>query len=130
MKTPQTVADGLIQILKKKANPQKAAGAQRYFKEKILFYGLTTDDARRIADEVYRSIQDMWTVREAVQLCEILLPHAYFEPRALAILNLLKFKKDFGPAVFLRIKKWLSRDCCDNWALVDILCPEAMETLF
>jgi 3-methyladenine DNA glycosylase AlkD len=129
MKTPKAAADEIIQALKKKANPQRAAGAQRYFKEKINFYGMTSVEAREIADEVYRSVQGEWTVREAVELCEILLPDPYYEPRAEAILILLRFKKEFGPEIFSRIKKWLARDYCDNWALVDVLCPEAMETL-
>jgi 3-methyladenine DNA glycosylase AlkD len=129
MKTPKAVADEIIQALKKKANPQRAAGAQRYFKEKVMFYGLTTPDAREIADRAYRSIQGEWTVREAVELCEILLLDQYFEPRTQAILTLLRFKKEFGPDIFLSIKKWLTRNYCDNWALVDVLCPEAMETL-
>jgi 3-methyladenine DNA glycosylase AlkD len=129
MKTPKAVADEIIQALKKKANPRRAAGAQRYFKEKVMFYGLTTPDAREIADRVYRSIQGEWTVREAVELCEILLLDQYFEPRTQAILTLLRFKKEFGPDIFSRIKKWLTRNYCDNWALVDVLCPEAMETL-
>lgn len=129
MKTPKAVADEIIQALKKKANPQRAAGAQRYFKEKVMFYGLTTPDAREIADRAYRSIQAEWTVREVVELCEILLLDQYFEPRTQAILILLRFKKEFGPDIFSRIKKWLTRNYCDNWALVDVLCPEAMETL-
>ena len=130
MKTPKAVADDIIQALKKKANPQRAAGAQRYFKEKVMFYGLTTPDAREIADRVYRSNQGEWTVREAVELCEILLLDQYFEPRTQAILILLRFKKEFDADIFLRIKKWLTRNYCDNWALVDVLCPEAMATLF
>jgi len=129
MKTPNAVADRIIQDVKKNADPRQAEGAQKYFKEKVTFYGLTSAKAREIADEVYRSIQGDWTVREAVELCEILLPDPYYEPRAQAILILLKFKKEFGPEIFSRIKKWLTRNYCDNWALVDILCPEAMETL-
>jgi 3-methyladenine DNA glycosylase AlkD len=130
MKSPKIVAGEIIQALKKKANPQRAAGARRYFKEKVMFYGLTTPEAREIADGVYRSIQGIWTVREAVELCEILLRDPYFEPRAQAILTLLRFKKEFGPEIFSRIKKWLTRNYCDNWALVDVFCPEAMGTLF
>jgi len=129
MKTPKAVADRIIRDIKKNADPRLAEGSQRYFKEKVAFYGLTTPKAREIADGVYRSIQGDWTVRQAVELCEILLPDPYFEPRAQAILTLLRFKKEFGRQIFSRIKKWLSRNYCDNWALVDVLCPEAMKTL-
>jgi 3-methyladenine DNA glycosylase AlkD len=59
-------------------------------------------------------------------LAEILLPQKYFEAKASGILLLLKFKKDFTPAVFPTIKSWLAKDYCANWASVDTLCPEGL----
>jgi len=129
MITPQEIAKHAIQALKSKADPRRAEGAQRYFKEKVTFYGLTAVQIREIGKGMYESVKGEWTVREAVELCEILLPNMYYEARSVATLVLLKFKKEFGPEVFALIKKWLLQNYCDNWASVDILCPEAMETL-
>jgi len=130
MPTPTEIADRVIQALQKRANPERAEGAQKYFKEKVNFYGLTSHEAREVGLEIFESTKGEWTVREAIQLCEILLPHKYYEARSVAILIFLEFKKDFGPEIFSIIKKWLGRNYLDNWAMVDILCPEAMESLF
>ena len=129
MLSAQEIAGHAIQALKSKADPQRAEGAQRYFKEKVTFYGLTAVQIREIAKGLYESVKGEWTVREAVELCEILLPNTYYEARSVATIVFLKFKKEFGPEVFGLIKKWLLQNYCDNWASVDILCPEAMETL-
>lgn len=129
MITPQEIAEHAIQALKSEADPRRAEGAQRYFKEKVTFYGLTAVQIREIGKRLYESVKGEWTVREAVELCEILLPNTYYEARSVATLVLLKFKREFDPQVFGLIKKWLLKNYCDNWASVDILCPEAMETL-
>ena len=123
---PEAIAAALVSRLEAAGDPVRAAGSQRYFKEAVSFYGLTTPQLREITAEFFGRVKDHWTLREAVALCEILLPQKKFEAKTSAIVLLLKFKKEFKPDFVRRIKGWLARDYCDNWACVDVLCPEAV----
>jgi 3-methyladenine DNA glycosylase AlkD len=123
---PRKIAAEIIARLEAGADPVRAAGSRRYFKEQVEFYGLTTPEMRAICGEFHERIKKSWTLDEAMALCEILLPRKKMEAKAASIVLLLKFKKEFGPDTFRRIKAWLAADYCDNWAAVDILCPEGL----
>jgi 3-methyladenine DNA glycosylase AlkD len=127
--TPEDIARKAIARIKAKADPEKAVQAQMYFKEQISSYGWSADDLRDLAAEMHGLVKPGWTLKEAVDLCEILLPNAYMEAKSLATLILLRYSKDFGRPVFALIKKWLARDYCDNWASVDLLCPDGVGAL-
>jgi 3-methyladenine DNA glycosylase AlkD len=124
--TPEDIARKAVARLKSQADPEKAVQAQRYFKEAIFSFGLTADDSRDLAREMYLLVKDGWSLKEAVELCEILLPNKHVEAKALATMILLRFHEDFGPPVFGLIKTWLARDYLDNWASVDLLCPDGL----
>jgi 3-methyladenine DNA glycosylase AlkD len=124
--SPDEIARKAIAVLKSKADPEKAVQAQRYFKETITCFGLASDDVREIAASLYQECRPDWSLAQAVELCEILLPNRYLEAKSVAILILLRFEKEFGPQVFSQVWKWLARDYLDNWASVDILCPDAL----
>jgi 3-methyladenine DNA glycosylase AlkD len=124
--TPTEIAAEIVARLEKGADPVRAEGARRYFREKVEFYGWTTAGMRALALDVAARIRPAWSLKEALGLAEILLPEKKFESKSAAIVLLLSFKKEFTPAVARRIKAWLAKDYCDNWAAVDILCPEAL----
>ena len=127
--TPEELAKKAMALLKSKTNPERAVQVQRYFKEQIASLGLTSAETREIAGELCRSVRGSWTIREALELCEVLLPNKYLEAKSAAILILLRFDKDFDRPIFGVIKKWLARDYCDNWASVDGLCPDSLGPL-
>ena len=127
--TPEELAKKAVSLLKSKADPEKAVQAQRYFKEQVSSYGLASQEVRDIAAELYQTVREEWTIRQAIEFCEILLPHKYLEAKGLATLIFLKYRKEFDRSIFLLIKKWLSRDYCDNWASVDVLCPDSLGAL-
>lgn len=127
--TPAEIAAAILDRLEEEANPVRAAGARRYFKEAVEFYGLTAPMLRAIAADFHARTKATWTIEDALALCEILLPRKKHEAKASAILLLLKFKKEFTPAVAARIKGWLARNDCDSWACVDVLCPAALSWL-
>lgn len=127
--SPDEIARKAITALKSKADPEKAVQAQRYFKETVTCYGLASDDVREIAASLCRDCRKDWSLAQAVELCEILLPNRYLEAKSVGVLILLRFEKEFGPQVFALIRKWLARDYLDNWASVDTLCPDALGRL-
>ncbi len=124
--SPADMAGEILARLAKGADPVRAANTRRYFREEVEFYGWTTAGMRALAQDVAERIRPGWTLADALALAEILLPSKKYEAKAAAIIVVLSFKKDFTPAVFRRIKTWLAKGWCDNWAAVDILCPEAL----
>ena len=122
--SPCVLAEQAVARLRAGADPVRAAGARRYFKNQVDFLGLTTPQLRELAAELAARVRKHWTIDEVFQFCEALLPDRYHEPRGLAILVLTRFKKELGPDAFERIRRWLERDYLDNWALVDATCPE------
>ena len=124
--TPEAVARAAVSRIKAGADPERAVQAQHYFKEQIFSYGWTAERIRGLAAELYGQVRPGWTLKDALDLCEILLPNAYLEPKTLATLILLRYRKHFGRPVFGLIKTWLARDYCDNWASVDLLCPDGV----
>jgi 3-methyladenine DNA glycosylase AlkD len=127
--TPKKLADEGFKRLKALADPVRAAGAQRYFKETVLFLGTTTPDLRALAQEFFQKVRPEWGVEGATEFCAIMLTNPYHEVRALGILVFEKFQKDFPRTTFATIKGWLLADYCNNWALVDVLCPTSVAAL-
>jgi len=124
--TPQELAQEGLAALKKKANPKRAEGAQRYFKEQVKVMGLTAVDGRLLAKTLFLKVKDAWTIDQAVELCDILLPNPYLEAKSLAILILGRFVRRARPGHFLRMRSWLEADRLNNWASTDVFCGEVL----
>ena len=108
------------------ADPVKAAGAERYFKETVRCFGVSSADVRALAAELGQDVRTSWTVGDAVALCDILLRGKELEAKAVGFLVLGRFKKSFGPGLFPKAKRWLAGNRLDNWASVDVFCSEVM----
>jgi 3-methyladenine DNA glycosylase AlkD len=128
-RTPEQAARVTIARLKKRADLEKAKQAQRYFKETIRSFGISAKEVREIAQDLYRSLKPDWGVAEAIQLCDLLFPRPELEAKGIAALLLAYFKKDFPKELFFKIKDWLSSNYLDNWASVDVFCPEVVGSL-
>jgi len=129
--TPQKLADVSLKRLRALADPERAQGAQRYFKEreKVLFLGISTPDMRELDQELFLKIKPEWGVAEATEFCRIMLANPYHEVKGLGILSFERYRKDFPRSTFATIKGWLLADRCDSWALVDVLCPTSVGAL-
>ncbi len=127
--TPGEIAAQGLQKLKAKADPERARQVQRYFKESVRSFGIQAADCRQIAKELFESIRKEWTVQQAIELCEILLPRPELEAKGIASLILARYKKNLPRALFNRVKTWLTKNYLDNWASVDGLCPEVLGAL-
>jgi len=115
--------------LKELSDPVRAEGAQRYFRETVLFLGVSTPEMRNLAQEVYQKIRPEWGVDEATEFCAIMLKNPYHEVRGLGIITFERYRKDFPVSAFATIKGWLLADYCNSWALVDVLCPTSVGAL-
>lgn len=62
-------------------------------------------------------------------LGDILLPHPYVEAKVIVALLLNKFSRDLLKEVFFKVEEWLSSDYFNNWAAVDVLCPDVVGSL-
>jgi 3-methyladenine DNA glycosylase AlkD len=126
---PRRLADDYLRRLKSLADPVKAAGAQRYFKQKARFLGISSPDLRELSREIYQKIRSEWGIEEATRFCAIMLKNPYHEVRALGILTFERYRKVFARSVFSTVESWLKADFCDSWALVDLLCPNSVGAL-
>ncbi len=123
---PENAARASIASLKACADPKRAEGQRRYFKEQVEFLGLTTPKMREIEAEVWQKVQGTWGFPEAVAFAETMLKERFYEIRALGLLILLRFRKEFPASFPERVRGWLRADRLDNWALVDVFCPDAL----
>lgn len=127
--TPDELARQGKAGLKAKADPKKAAGARKYFKETVEFYGVASPEVRSIAADLYATIRTEWTADDAVRYCEIMFREPELEAKGLGALVMIRYKKVLPKSLFERIKKWLAADLLNNWASVDVFCPEAVGSL-
>lgn len=124
--TPRDAAAAVRAALRTEADPVKAAGAARYFKGRVAVYGVSAPRVRAVAADLHRAVKGRWTVRDAVELCEILFPKPELESKGVAGLVLSRFRKEFSESLFDRIKIWLEKNYLDNWASVDVFCTDVL----
>ena len=97
--SPESIARQARAALKAKADPVRARGAERYFKETIKSYGVKAADIHALAAELYAGVKAAWTFDDAVALCDILVRDAELEAKAVGTLILNRFKRAFPPAL-------------------------------
>ncbi len=124
--TPQVIARKARAALRAKADPVRARGAERYFKNTIKCYGVAAPDVHALSAELYRLVKAAWNYGDAIDLCDLLVRDPELEAKAVGTLVLCRYKKAFTPALFSRVKAWLAADRLDNWASVDTFCTDGM----
>ncbi len=127
--TPHQVAKRVIAFCRKNADPEKAKGGERYFKERVKIFGVTAKDFDLLIEDLYRSLKPYWHVGDVIEFCDILLPNPYLEPKGVALGLLSKYKEEFEKDLIFKIEEWLSSNFCDCWAAVDALCLYVLEKL-
>lgn len=123
---PEILARSSVVNLESLADPRRAAGQHRYFKEQVAFLGLTSPQIKEIEAGIWEKVRGAWVFSDAVAYAEAMLSREFHEVRALGLLILLRFRGDFPPSFSGRVRRWLRADRLDNWALVDVFCPDAL----
>ena len=124
--SPADVAREIRQALAAKADPVRARGAERYFKEAIKCYGVAAPAVHALVADLYARVKGDWTADDAIALCDILFDEPEHEAKAAAALILARFKKTFPPRLFAKAQGWLASDRLPTWAAVDVFCPDSM----
>ncbi len=124
--SPREAARSVRDALAARADPVRARGAERYFKESVKTYGVAAPEIHALVSGLYALIRADWTVDNAIELCDILFADPELEAKAVGALLLSRFQKTFPPGLFAKVKGWLAADRLASWASVDVLCPDAM----
>ena len=124
--SPQAVAREVRRTLSAKADPARAHGAERYFKETVKCYGVAAPEIHALASALFGRIRDGWTAKDAIALCDILFADPQLEAKATAALILSRFKDTFPRELFAKAKGWLASNRLANWASVDVFCTDSL----
>ena len=125
---PRVAALEAIDFIRDHADEERAAGVQRYFKEPVQAYGLTTPVIREWTKAFVRERKDEWTVEDAVEFCDAMLEDPHVEPRGTGYLVVAGFVDGAGPELLNDVERWLE-ESCGNWALVDNLATSVLSPL-
>jgi 3-methyladenine DNA glycosylase AlkD len=124
--SPKKLAEEALVALKRKADPKRAEGAQKYFKEAVKVLGLAAADSRALAESLYQKVKGRWSIDQAVELADILLLSPYLEAKHQAIHVLGRFMRGARPEHFPKMRSWFEADLLDNWASTDVFCGEVL----
>jgi len=129
MKTPAAVAAEARARLHAMADHERALQVQKYFRETVRSFGVSSPQVRELARELHEATRKDWSVGDAVSLCDRLFPCPELEAKSVAALVLLRYQRKFPPSLFRKTHGWLKKNYLDNWAAVDIFCPQALGVL-
>jgi 3-methyladenine DNA glycosylase AlkD len=93
---------------------------QRYFKEKIVLYGVKTADVNKIAKKYFKQIKLIGKER-VFGLCEELFKSDYCEEAFIAAGWSYLIHKEYQESDFLIFESWIQK-YINNWAKCDSLC--------
>ncbi|MFA5166302.1 MAG: DNA alkylation repair protein [Candidatus Paceibacterota bacterium] len=106
--------------LKRQSDPHTCATGQNFFKEKVKIHGVKTALVTKIAKSFDKEVLAM-NKKQVFALCEELWQSGYMEESFIACHFSYLIRKQFEPADFGVLEKWVS-DYVSNWASCDTLC--------
>lgn len=133
--TAAQAAKQIIKALKAAGHPDRAAQSRIFFKdyEDVRFFGLSTPEARAVEREFFTAIKSsgksIWTLEDALALCDLLIREPQLEAKQIGIEVLARFKRQFTPPLLATIKGWLADNHCSNWATTDGICSVVLAPL-
>jgi len=127
--TPRAVAAELLEALQRSASPGAAQQGQTYFKEPVQLLGVSVPQMRRLAREVHVRVKAQWTLKDALALCQLMLPDPRLEVKGVALLVCERFHSSFDASLVPTVQKWIERGWCDSWAVIDTVCAGVLGPL-
>jgi 3-methyladenine DNA glycosylase AlkD len=126
--TPKAAAREALTYFRTHADPARAAKLQRYFKDPVDYYGVEPGPFKEWKAGFNARLENGWTIRTAVEFCEVMLEDRYMESRGTGFQVVALFVDQAGPELLVPVRRWLE-DCCGNWGLVDNLAPSVVSPL-
>lgn len=127
--SPGQAAEEMLEHLKSHADKTRAAKYQRYFKEPVDYLGVGKERFEEVQQKLLGRVEGAWTIKEAVQFCNLMVKHPHMEARGLGFGVVATYVFEAPPTLLADIKRWLE-DACGNWGLVDgTLAPSILAPL-
>lgn len=114
--------------LKKHVDLKYKQGAENFFKEDIVCYGVRAGIVRKVANQYWKEVKHL-DKKEIFQLCEELLQKEYCEEATVAFSWAYRLKNKYEKSDFTTFERWLKK-YVDNWAKCDDFCTHAFNRLF
>ena len=114
------------QELKSKVDKEAQKSGQRYFKERILLYGIKSAVVKKISKEYYKEVEGMGK-DEIFSLCEELWKSYYIEESFIACHWSYFLREYYETGDFAVFERWVN-DYVSNWASCDTLCNHTVGT--
>jgi len=116
-KSPARLASTIRVHLRTHGSAEHAAGVQWFFKEEVLSHGWYTDDLRRYARDLHKTLAR--DTPYLLDVAESLFDSRVLEEKILAVVLAQRSLTQFGVAEFDRFERWLDR--VESWADNDAL---------
>lgn len=123
--TPKEAAHEALTYFRNDSNPEKAEKLQRYFKDPVDSYGVDYGPFKEWKADFHERLRLGWTIKEALEFCELMLEDKYMESRGTGYQAVALFVDEAEPEFLAQIKRWLE-SFCGNWGLVDNLAPSVL----
>jgi 3-methyladenine DNA glycosylase AlkD len=102
-----------------------------YFKrdDTVPFFGVAAPGIRRIARATWIERRATWDVATATVFCDRLIRRPQFEAKAVGVLVLARWRRDFPVGLMRTVRRWLHAGHCASWAAVDLVAPSLLTPL-
>jgi 3-methyladenine DNA glycosylase AlkD len=108
-------------------NPERVQKYARYFKDGYDAYGVTEDDLKAFLEQSMEKYTH-WTLHQVIACGDLLFTEKKYEAGSLAIMWVLKRKKQFNASMLPGIRNWLDSGVT-NWAHTDFICSKITPVL-
>ncbi len=120
-------ATSLRALLRAHADPENAAGAQRWFVGGTKTYGVHREVLDGLSRETAATLKARGGLPAALRIADRLYRSRNMDEAALAALILVRFSRDIRPAQFAAFDRWVN--FLNDWASTDSLCTQVMGPL-
>jgi 3-methyladenine DNA glycosylase AlkD len=120
------VIEEIRQLLISNADQKTKETGQKFFKERVMLYGVKTAVVSKIGEESYKAIKGK-NKAEIFTLCEELWQSGYMEESFIACNWSYLLNDDYQPHDFAVFEKWVEI-YVSNWASCDTLCNHTIGT--
>ncbi len=114
------IIDNIRKQLRQNSDAKTKASGERFFKEKIVLYGVKSAIVGRIAKESFKEIKGC-SKKEIFDLCEELWKSGYIEETFVACSFAYHLCKQFEPSDINVFERWIDK-YISNWASCDTFC--------